>query len=143
YGSQRRAPDRVIGPAGPVRRQPMTGDEPWYLKAGIQDILITAPPGCGKTHHLAHLIHSLIARGLVERPQQILALTFSVKAKKNLETRIHQLTSPTERRRVHVTNFHGISYRLYRAHAATLDLDPEALLPMPGWLAEHRQKVAK
>ena len=39
----------------------MIGNNAWYEDAGLEDILLTAPPGCGKTHHLAHYIHGLIA----------------------------------------------------------------------------------
>lgn len=120
----------------------MIGNNAWYEDAGLEDILLTAPPGCGKTHHLAHYIHGLIARGLVAAPQQVLAMTFSTKATHNLRARINELAGPVERRRVHVVNFHGISYRLYRAHSATLGLNPNALHPQPGWLARHRSAIA-
>lgn len=120
----------------------MSDDPPWYATAGVEDILLTAPPGCGKTHQLAHYTQSLIARQVIEAPQQILAITFSTKARTNLRARIDELASVRQRRRVHVTNFHGMSYRLYRAHAATLDLDPGAYLPQPGWLAKHRAAIA-
>ncbi|QXC61598.1 ATP-dependent helicase [Aquihabitans sp. G128] len=109
----------------------------------MRDVLLTAPPGCGKTHHLAHLVESLLSRGLVTAPQQVLAVTFSTKARSNLRSRIHEITSRSQRRRCYVANFHGMSYRLYRAHGATLGLDPSALLPQPGWLAQHRAAVAR
>lgn len=118
-------------------------DSEWYGKVGLEDVLITAPPGCGKTHQLAHFGYSLLSRGLIPAPQQVLAITFSTKARTNLRSRIHELANPGQRRRCHVTNFHGMSYRLYRAHAATLGLDPSALFPQPGWLAHHRAAVAK
>lgn len=120
----------------------MPRSDPWHEEAGIEDILLTAPPGCGKTHHLAHYIHGLVARRLVAAPQQVLAMTFSTKATHNLRARISEVAGPVERRRIHVVNFHGVGYRLYRAHAATLGLNPNALLPQPGWLARHRSAIA-
>lgn len=120
----------------------MTGGSLWYDTVGREDVLLTAPPGCGKTHHLAHLVRGLIERNHVAAPQQILAATFSTKAKANLQSRIGELCSPSQMQRVHVTNFHGICYRLYRAHAATIGLDPEAKLPVPGSLAVQRSMAA-
>lgn len=121
----------------------MTEEPFWYDVVELEDVLLTAPPGCGKTHHLARLVHSLIRRELIVSPREILAITFSTKAKANLQARIAELGNAVVRRRVHVTNFHGLSYRLHRSHASTLGLDPSAELPRPGLLAAHRAAAAK
>jgi DNA helicase-2/ATP-dependent DNA helicase PcrA len=50
-------------------------------------------------------------------PQQILALTFSNKAKANLRTRLEMSLGPNYWHDVAVLNFHGLGLRLFRHHA--------------------------
>lgn len=87
-------------------------------------LLVIAPPGCGKTELLArralHLLPTL------EPHQRILALTFSNKARANLASRL-RATLGRERMQRYVTvrNFHGHAAELIRSHGATLGLDPQ------------------
>ena len=53
--------------------------------------LVLAPPGCGKTHILAHRIVRALERGL--SPQQMLCLTFTNRAARGMRSRIEQLVS--------------------------------------------------
>ncbi len=50
------------------------------------NILVTANPGTGKTKLLAHKYIDLVKKGIV--PEQILCLTFTEKAKRQMETKI-------------------------------------------------------
>ena len=50
------------------------------------NVLVTANPGTGKTKLLAHKFVDLIKKGL--KPEQILCLTFTDKAKREMESRI-------------------------------------------------------
>ena len=92
------------------------------------NLLVIAPPGCGKTELLArralHLIDSL------EPHQRILALTFSNKAKANLSARLRDVLGLDRMRRyLSVRNFHGHAAEVVRAHGATLDIDPASEMP--------------
>ncbi|WP_329315684.1 ATP-dependent helicase [Streptomyces sp. NBC_01278] len=104
-----------------------TGPDPAYSPAA--NLLVIAPPGCGKTELLAR--RAIYLLGGLQPHQRILALTFSNRAKQNLRERL-QRTLGAQRfsRHVRVTNFHGHAAEIVRAHGRTLGLDPNT--PMPG-----------
>lgn len=88
----------------------------WVTSTTIAPSLLTAPPGCGKTEHLAKRAAFLVSGRVVNRPQQILALTYSNKATANLSQRLREYLGPGARRYVEVTNFHRFGFRLIRHH---------------------------
>jgi DNA helicase II / ATP-dependent DNA helicase PcrA len=105
-----------------------TGQDLQQAAAGSTEpnLLVVAPPGCGKTEFLA-----LRARALIPqlRPgQRILALTFTNRAKANLSSRLRRvLGHQTFRRHVSVRNFHGHAAEIVLAHGATVGLQPSSL----------------
>ncbi|MFD4252536.1 UvrD-helicase domain-containing protein [Amycolatopsis thermoflava] len=86
------------------------------------NLLVVAPPGCGKTELLALRAQELIP-GL--RPnQRILALTFTNRAKTNLSNRLRDFLGRNQfRRYVAVRNFHGHAAEIVRAHGPTIGID--------------------
>jgi DNA helicase-2/ATP-dependent DNA helicase PcrA len=90
----------------------------WLGSTTISDVLLSAPPGCGKTQALADRAGSIVRAGLVRPPQQILAITFSNKAKANLAARLRGSLGPSYRRYVYVSNFHGLGARFAQSHGA-------------------------
>lgn len=91
------------------------------------NLLVIAPPGCGKTELLAMRAAALIPA--LHRHQKILALTFTNRAKANLSERLQQLLGPQRfRRYIAVRNFHGHATDLIKSHGRTLGLDPPALI---------------
>lgn len=94
------------------------------------NLLIIAPPGCGKTEMLAQSARQLIP---TLRPnQRILALTFSNKARDNLGARIQTVLGPaTFRRYVRMRNFHGHATEVLRAHAPSIGLPRDFTQPTP------------
>lgn len=93
------------------------------------NLLVVAPPGCGKTELLALRAQALIPRLLPH--QRILALTFTNRAKANLQDRLRRLLGSQRcRRYVSVRNFHGHAAEIIKAHGGTLGLDV-ATLAMP------------
>jgi DNA helicase-2/ATP-dependent DNA helicase PcrA len=93
------------------------------------NLLVIAPPGCGKTELLAHRAAYLIPT--LEPHQRVLALTFSNRAKANLRERLLTVLGPQRfRRYIKVTNFHGHAAELITAHGGTIGVDPCS--PMPG-----------
>ena len=93
------------------------------------NLLIVAPPGCGKTELLALRAVELIPR--LAPNQRILALTFTNRAKANLGERMQRLLGRERfRRYVSVHNFHGHAAELVLAHGRTLGL-PVSDLKMP------------
>ena len=86
-----------------------------------EHLLIVAPPGCGKTevlaHRVAHQIH------LLKPNQRVLALTFTKRARANLEERLRSVLGQTQaRRQVVVRNFHGFATQVVLAHGRTIGL---------------------
>lgn len=99
------------------------------------NLLVIAPPGCGKTELLARrTVHTI---GLLEAHQRVLALTFSNKAKANLSNRLREVVGIDQlRRHVTVRNFHGLAAEVVRSHGSTLGLDPAFEVPNRRTLAD-------
>lgn len=90
-------------------------------------VMIIAPPGCGKTEVLAHRADHLIQSLLPN--QRILALTFTNRAKANLEERLRAVLGYAKMRRyLTVRNFHGHATQVVLAHGRTIGLDLRTLL---------------
>jgi len=85
-------------------------------------LLITAGPGTGKTLTLTHRIACQIRSGSV-RPEQILALTFTNKASREMKKRLAALIPETA---VHVTTFHAFCLEVLKRNPVKLNL-PEGL----------------
>lgn len=117
--------------------------QPWYETHVLAPALLLAPPGCGKTEELASWSASLLTRGLVARPQRILGLTFSNKAKANLRSRLRAKIGPRSSRYVSVMNFHGLSYHVFQHHAYALGLEPLPEAPRRGSLSRLLREVAQ
>ena len=80
----------------------------------------------------------LIASGSLLPYQQILAVTFTNKARDNLEGRLAKYLSLAQRTRlVCVTNFHGLSARIIRNHGRTIGVWEDASYPVSDWVAEQ------
>lgn len=89
-------------------------------------LLIIAPPGCGKTEVLAH--RAALQIELLAPNQRVLALTFTKRARSNLEERLRSVMGRTRaRRQIVVRNFHGFATEVVLAHGRTIGLDMESL----------------
>mgnify|MGYP000965059628 FL=1 len=89
-------------------------------------LMIVAPPGCGKTEVLAHRAAYLI--GMLEKNQRVLALTFTNRARSNLEERLRAVLGQSRARRyIFVRNFHGFATQVVLAHGRTIGLTMEGL----------------
>ena len=89
-------------------------------------LLIIAPPGCGKTEVLAHRAAHQI--GSLEKNQRVLALTFTKRARSNLEERLRSVLGHARaRRQIVVRNLHGFATEVVLAHSRTIGLDMESL----------------
>ena len=89
-------------------------------------LLIIAPPGCGKTEVLAHRAAHQI--GSLQPNQRVLALTFTKRARTNLEERLRSVTGQARaRRQIVVRNFHGFATQVVLAHGRTIGLRMDGL----------------
>lgn len=102
------------------------------------DLLVVAPAGCGKTEALALRIQGLLQRGLAVPPRRILVTTFSNRARDNIRDRLGSyLSGAAMRDRVTIANFHGLSARVFRAHASVIGLSPDLIIPDSDWVGEQ------
>ena len=91
------------------------------------NLIVIAPPGCGKTELLALRAKQLIPR--LAPNQRILALTFTKRARTNLSERLQRVLGRERfRRYVTVRNFHGHAAEIILAHGRTLQLPVDELV---------------
>jgi DNA helicase-2/ATP-dependent DNA helicase PcrA len=114
--------------AGPAQSDPGPADPDDVaieLFAGLPpvDVLLTAAAGCGKTEALAQRTAGLIRAGHVAPHQRILGVTFTNKARENLQSRIRRQLTLREQGLVMVRNFHGLAWRIIAAHGDIIGLD--------------------
>ena len=84
--------------------------------------LVIAGAGAGKTRVLTYKIAYLILNGI--KPYNILALTFTNKAAREMKERINQLINDyTETRQLYMGTFHSIFYRILRAEAEYINYE--------------------
>jgi DNA helicase-2/ATP-dependent DNA helicase PcrA len=116
-----------------TQKQPV-GAQRQAVESQAHDLVVLAPPGCGKTEVLAMRADHLLRSGAVRPRRQLLALTFTNRARDNLRNRLaQQLGESRLRTNVTVMNFHELSARILEAHHKTIGL-PEALtFPRPAW----------
>ncbi len=76
-------------------------------------VLIVAGPGSGKTRTLTHRIAYLLATRRA-RPYQVLALTFTNKAAREMQERVRHLVGPEAARGIAMGTFHSVFARILR-----------------------------
>lgn len=102
------------------------------------NIMISAPAGCGKTEALTIRIQGLLESGRVQHPRRILVITFSNRARDNISERLAaRFPRSTISNYITVSNFHGLSARIFKAHANVIDMNPELTQPSSDWVVEE------
>src|ERR671910_2437471 len=81
-------------------------------------LLILAGAGSGKTRVLTHRVAYLIDQGLAA-PEEVLAITFTNKAAREMKDRVALLVGP-DSRKMWVSTFHAFCARILRVHAEKL-----------------------
>ncbi|WP_413568771.1 ATP-dependent helicase [Bdellovibrio sp. HCB117] len=89
-------------------------------------LLILAGAGSGKTRVLTHRMANIIGQG-VAAPDEILCVTFTNKAAKEMEHRIYKILSEMGahvRAQLWINTFHSFCVRVLRQHITLLDYKP-------------------
>ncbi|PLX39913.1 MAG: ATP-dependent DNA helicase PcrA [Deltaproteobacteria bacterium] len=107
--------DRLISALNPNQREAVThGEGP---------LLVLAGAGSGKTRVLTHRIAWLVLSGRAE-PGEILALTFTNKAAREMSSRVEELLGGSLKG-AWVGTFHSIALRILRRHGSLLSVGPD------------------
>jgi ATP-dependent DNA helicase UvrD/PcrA len=103
-------------PSGTSLLAGLTSEQAQAVTHGTGPLLLIAGPGAGKTRTLTHRIACLLESEQAG-PDQILAVTFSVRAAGELRLRLADMLGQERARRVTAATFHSVCARLLREHA--------------------------
>ena len=106
--------DEYLKSLNPMQRQ--------AAELGCENALVLAGAGSGKTKVLTTRIAMLLHRGLA-RPSQILAVTFTNKAAREMRDRLSAMVT-CDLKHLWMGTFHGTAHRILRAHAEAANLEP-------------------
>lgn len=127
FHSRTRTPPLQLPPATTGTLEPIIAGLTEPQKTAVTHtsgpLLIVAGAGTGKTTVITRRIAWLCTTRLA-RPDEILALTFTDKAAREMEERVDQLV-PYGYNDLHIRTFHSFGYRLLRDHALEAGLDPD------------------
>jgi DNA helicase-2/ATP-dependent DNA helicase PcrA len=108
------------------------------VTAGTGPVLVLAGPGSGKTRVLTQRVAYLIAHEGV-RPYQILAVTFTNKAAREMEHRVQQLLGEEATQGMMLGTFHAICARLLRREAEHLPVESNFVI----FDADDQERIVK
>jgi DNA helicase II / ATP-dependent DNA helicase PcrA len=87
-------------------------------------VLVLAGAGTGKTRVLTTRIAHILAKGRA-RPSEILAVTFTNKAAREMKARVGQMVGEAVEGMPWLGTFHSIGVKILRRHAELVDLKPD------------------
>ncbi len=108
------------------------------VTAGNGPVLVVAGPGSGKTRVLTQRIAYLIAEEGV-RPWQILAVTFTNKAAKEMQERVKKLLPDQATEGIMLGTFHSICARILRREAERLPIESNFVI----FDADDQERIVK
>ena len=108
------------------------------VTAGLGPVLVLAGPGSGKTRVLTQRVAYLIASEGV-RPYQILAVTFTNKAAREMESRVQDLLGEDATQGMMLGTFHAICARILRREAELLPVESNFVI----FDADDQERIVK
>ncbi len=106
----------------PVEERQLNKEQKAAVRFGEGPLLIIAGAGTGKTTVVTERIKYLITSGRA-KPQEILALTFTEKASREMETRV-DIALPYGVTQMWISTFHAFCDRVLRGEAINIGIDP-------------------
>ena len=105
------------------RRIVLTDEQRAAVEWGDGPLMVLAGAGTGKTTVVVERVRHLLDRDPTLRPENILVLTYNVRAAAELTRRFEQTLGLERASRLWAHNFHSFGYRLLNAHRAELGLN--------------------
>lgn len=106
----------------PIEERELNKEQKAAVAFGEGPLLIIAGAGTGKTTVVTERIKYLISSGKV-KPQEILALTFTEKASREMEERV-DIALPYGVTQMWISTFHAFCDRILRSEAINIGIDP-------------------
>src|SRR4030042_3871674 len=106
----------------PLEERKLNVEQKKAVEFGEGPLMIIAGAGTGKTTVVTDRIKYLISAGRA-KPQEILALTFTEKASREMESRV-DMAMPYGVTQMWISTFHSFCDRILRAEAINIGFDP-------------------
>jgi hypothetical protein len=116
----------AIAPASASEREraPLTDDQRRIVEHGDGPLVVIAGAGTGKTRVIVERVRYLLETHEDLLPEQLLVLTYNVKAARELRERIQAAVGPTTAARITVSNYHSFCQGVLTETSAEADLPP-------------------
>ena len=114
-GNQASFIDPIVDPLNEKQREAVLHNE--------TNLIINAGPGTGKTLTLTHKIAREIHNGIT--PDQVLALTFTNKAAREMMERVNTLLPGVSEKGISISTFHGFCLKVLREEGDKIDIPPD------------------
>lgn len=110
----------ITAPAAPG----LTGDQRRIVEFGDGPVVVIAGAGTGKTRVIVERVKWLLENRVGLLPENLLVLTYNVKAARELQERLDKTVGTATRARMSVSNFHSFCQRILTENAADAGLPP-------------------
>jgi superfamily I DNA/RNA helicase len=102
----------------------LTAEQRRIVEFGDGPLVVIAGAGTGKTRVIVERVKCLLETRPDLLPEQVLVLTYNVKAAKELQNRLEQAVGPAIRARMTVSNFHSFCHRILSESAGEAGMPP-------------------
>ena len=109
--------------AAPAPDFPLTDEQRAIVEHGDGPVVVIAGAGTGKTRVIVERVRWLETDPDL-MPEQLLVLTYNVKAARELRERIEERIGPARAARLSVSNFHSFCHRVLRESASEASMPP-------------------
>ncbi|MEP7378009.1 MAG: ATP-dependent DNA helicase [Chloroflexota bacterium] len=102
----------------------LTPDQRRIVEWGDGPVVVIAGAGTGKTRVIVERVKYLLEHQADLLPENVLVLTYNVKAARKLQDELDKAVGPQTRARIAVSNFHSFCQRILTENAADAGLPP-------------------
>jgi superfamily I DNA/RNA helicase len=113
----------------PETERALTPEQRAIVEHGDGSLVVIAGAGTGKTRVIVERVRWLLETKPDLLPEQLLVLTYNVKAARELRERIEKAVGPSTAARLTISNFHSFCHRVLTESAAEADMprNPDVL----------------